>query len=255
MSKWFVSRSWGIVVVGLLIILTLAAYSAAARTNLLDSGKLVAVPTIVNVPFTVLMSYSEESDRISKPAIVARNTQGTLVEERSTLPITGGKIRIITSRGSRVVVDPVTESITTTYPGTQARELAVKAACTHSKEEAEILGIQVFKAVIVLNETDRSVVYERWIAPKLGCIALQSIWSEVSNGKRTTQMSEAISVSLAEPPLPLFEIPATYRERSPSERAQELSRRFPVAAAVSPCSACATTESIPDAAYRWEQIK
>src|SRR5882672_5874797 len=59
---------------------------------------------------------------------------------------------------------------------------------------------------------------EGWVAPSLGCYALKRSYDVSESGQkggRTT--SEVVSITFGDPPAELFEVPANYTERKPSE--------------------------------------
>jgi hypothetical protein len=66
------------------------------------------------------------------------------------------------------------------------------------------------------------------MAPALGCFELQEIWTlGPADGPKHRLTRQAVYVMEGDPPPTLFEIPATYPERAPSEVAAEFVRRFP----------------------------
>ena len=91
-------------------------------------------------------------------------------------------------------------------------------------EHGWILGYDVVKVTTQYSVSKgRKETIEAWMAPTLGCYSLRR--SEVgSNGPHNE--FEATDVIEGDPPSSMFEVPADYVERSPSELSAEWEARF-----------------------------
>ena len=146
-----------------------------------------------------------------------------------------------------VVADPIARKATrvvpfiatkVTYPLTQAQidQTKTQAGATCTGEKSEILGYAVVKSqdVQISSESvhlgpafDRIEV-DRWLAPSLNCLAIRTE-TRFMKDKKVVQGRVATYVTLkeGEPEASLFEVPANYVERTPSETVAEAARRFP----------------------------
>jgi hypothetical protein len=130
----------------------------------------------------------------------------------------------------RVAVDQFTESFTT-YPLT-AGDVGhyrswPKSECTSRPElpQSTLLGYEVRK---VQKQLGSGTHLELLMAPALDCFELQEAWSVgPAAGPKHRVTRQALYVIEGEPPAALFEIPAGYAERAPSEVSAEFVRRFP----------------------------
>jgi len=195
------------------------------------------------VPFTAAMVERSYSGSSTKPSnienyVYARRRDGSWVRDtkRQIMPDGGwGDMRVVEdySSGSRTTVDPGTESLVT-YPYSAksvARLSAAPAACSAdpNAQHATLLG---YDTVIVRRnlagppgEVTKATY---WRAPTLNCFALKEVVTlecETCPPARNTR--EALLVSEGDPSPTLFEIPAGYVERTPSQVFAEFARRFP----------------------------
>lgn len=141
---------------------------------------------------------------------------GKVIDRRTMLDVQGHK---------RMIVDGATESVLT-YPvpaETNLSRLGKGCATIPNATRSTRLGYEV---VLRVSE-DHDKRYESWHAPALRCMALASTLSKKRSGKlEPIVVREVKSIRLGEPAAKLFNIPATYVERSPAEAMQEMSRRF-----------------------------
>lgn len=200
-------------------------------------------------PFTATIVEStflpgEETPRVARMKTIAVRSDGSWVEAVQTEAsgevqgiLLRRKITDVANR-KRVVVDPLTESITT-YPLSHAAAQAFAIKSLHSCEANgtrlgtdRILGFDV-DIVEVQKRYDSPAVsntrrMKSWVAPELDCFPLRrEIEMDVAS-KPTKKAIEAVTnISMGEPDRGLFEIPSNYKERSPSEVLAEAGRRFP----------------------------
>lgn len=147
----------------------------------------------------------------------------------------------------RSVESPVTRSISLIYPQVKSRTtfqmseryaafMTTPVSCESlwdrlagHMESTEYLGFRVLKHIVEpsKNEPNRDWLLERWMAPDLNCHPLRVvIWDIAADGSRKPRsVREAASVVLGEPDPKLFEIPADYAERPPSEAEREMAIR------------------------------
>jgi hypothetical protein len=194
-------------------------------------------------PFTAAIVERSYSGTSTEPAkienyVYARRRDGSWVRDtkRQVMPHGGwGDMRVVEdyARGTRTTVDPGTESlITYPYPPNWvARLSAVPTSCSTdpNAQHETVLG---YDTVIVQRNVPGPVGDQRratyWRAPALNCFALKEemiLRCETCPGARNTR--EALLVSEGDPSSALFEIPANYVERTPSQVFAEFGRRFP----------------------------
>ncbi len=140
------------------------------------------------------------------------------------------------SLNRRTTVDESTGSVTT-YP--LAPGVAVldgkpdRSACIglFGAERSAILGYEVVKVVksfTLPGAPERRIV--TWMAPALDCLPLKATtYMGLPEGNETSVAvfeREATDIFLGSPDPVLFEIPADFTERRPSDAAQERSRKF-----------------------------
>jgi hypothetical protein len=142
-------------------------------------------------------------------------------ETKAILDLTGRK---------RVSVDQFTESLTT-YPLTAGDVTYYsswpKSECTGRPQlpQSTLLGYEVRK---VEKQLGSGTHLELLMAPALNCFELQETLTLGSAGAPNHRITrQALYVIEGEPPAALFEIPASYTERAPSEVAAEFVRRYP----------------------------
>lgn len=195
------------------------------------------------VPFTAAMVERSYSGTSTKPSSVenylyARRREGSWVRDikRQLLPNGGwADMRVVEdyTRGSRIVVDPGTESVVT-YPYSAkavGRLSAVPASCSAdpSAQHTNFLGydtVVVTRSLPGPADETRKATY--WAAPALNCFALkEEITRECKICINSRNTREALLVSEGDPPSALFEIPTNYVERTPSQVFAEFAGRFP----------------------------
>lgn len=130
----------------------------------------------------------------------------------------------------RVSVEPATGSILT-YPLSDkavAEYRAPRASCGKISlaEPSQLLGQRV---VHMREDAAPDSYVDRWLAPALNCFPLRETFTFTSGPPTATRriVRQALFLIPGEPARSLFQIPASYVERSPSEMAAEFARRFP----------------------------
>lgn len=153
--------------------------------------------------------------------------------------------RMISDLGKlkRVTVEGHSESVTTyRIDSRRAAQLAAKprdCSANSAAPRSSLLGYEVVLDVRELaRRHDGSVPrVEAWRATALDCLALEDRYFIQREGKEyLTNLRQVTSVRLGEPDTALFEVPASYAERAPSEVMIEYNRRFPSAKPESPSS-------------------
>jgi hypothetical protein len=130
----------------------------------------------------------------------------------------------------RVVIDPLTESLTT-YK-LSALELshltAPPANCGAQPGSApeRVAGYEAFRIVHNIAHPEKPRHSEQWLAPGLNCLPVRETFVDDTTGK-VLGVREAQFVIVGRPPDTLFAVPQNYKERSPSEVFAEHARRFP----------------------------
>ncbi|MBZ5516513.1 MAG: hypothetical protein LAN62_17020 [Acidobacteriia bacterium] len=190
-------------------------------------------------PFTAVMvekQYAGDSSQASRAEVYLRafRSDGSQVtvqqgqsprqewkESKVVLDLTGKK---------RVTVDQFTESLTTyrlTDGDVSYYRSWPNSECSGRPElgQSTLLGYEVRKVEKQLGgETHLQLL----MAPALGCFELQETYTVGPGGTRSYRVTrEALYVIEGEPPPGLFEIPASYAERAPSEVSAEFVRRYP----------------------------
>ncbi len=135
---------------------------------------------------------------------------------------------LLVPAGVRISVDPATESIVTYH--LPSRPAAPSSTCGVSPDapRSSWLGYAVVVDDVRVKPPEM-LSDKHWLAPNLGCFPLRDEISYAPGpaGAATKMVREAVFVIPGDPSPSLFEIPASYRERSPSELAAEFARRFP----------------------------
>lgn len=126
---------------------------------------------------------------------------------------------------TRIAIDPITQSITTYHLKSAVVQLRLsreRACAAGQASTSSILGYSVVdvgsRAYITHNTTP--AMRETWEAPSLDCLALKDVWRAAGeNGAASirTRVIEATNVVEGDPSTSLFQIPAGYQERSPSQ--------------------------------------
>lgn len=135
----------------------------------------------------------------------------------------------------RVTVDPMTES-TTTYPlsAAWASRLATPETSCTSDANAPHKSILGYDAVEVKRTRPGpgalTTVVDDWDAAALNCFPLERNATVSSAGSISFHRTvTAISVAAGPPDSALFQVPANYTERSPSQVFAAFAKRFPAA--------------------------
>jgi hypothetical protein len=122
-----------------------------------------------------------------------------------------------------------------------AAQVAARPQCGQDSNalRSGLLGYPVVRdeqqMVVQSNGTTGRV--ESWRAPDLDCLALHETHTLVqTDGQTFANIRDVTSIRLGggEPDSTLFQVPASYTERSPSEVMTEFNRRYPAAAPTSP---------------------
>lgn len=214
--------------------------AAARRTGVLSE---LMSPDEFLQPLTVraVTHYFERSGQV---AFFEHSTYGLFADGSSArilrrmLPtqaadqVNPSRILIDFRRGERVLVDDMSKSKSTFFLafGEKLRNRNEAKSCLHlDKPHMDpVLGYDVVK--IRLPHKDRSgkeIGYtESFVAPALNCLVLKSaLYRETSGSMLISQTYRVESVQVGSPPKSLFEVPATYVERSPSKMFKEQDRR------------------------------
>jgi len=243
----------------LILSLSLACIVLGAASWILQPPEAAAVQVEASEiqPFTltrlhILSDFTSGGEVLRYESVFAEDSRGSTVELREPLVEGGEGARIVvnTETEQRVVIEPLSRSVTTYgLPDTAVRQELEASRCAQTAVRQQILGIEVFlhREVRDLSGGRKSET-ERWLAPSLGCIVLSETASLVDNeGTLSTQAVEAISLSLGSPSADLFSIPSDFVERSPSQVAAERARLYPD---VCPeCTAPSGRQAQQDAAY------
>lgn len=216
-------------VVGVLGVSFVVSYTA---TSGFPSGK----------PFTaqsVTKCFSKEGDEglvEVRHTTYARKSDGSWVESQEIVSPQGesGKMTEIWDATSRsfIALEPFTRSSTTYYytesevqnsdvPGLESCPSAVNSPAA---EHAQMLGYDVVKVVEESagpHGSEETMV--AWVAPELGCYSLRRSESGLHGSHNEIQVT---SVTEGEPPAEMFEVPAEYVERSPSQLSDEWEAKF-----------------------------
>lgn len=207
---------------------------------------------------TVSQTYSHDSAMPTAAAnhIHAVRADGSRVEV--ALREVGGKLYRVSviqdlALRRRVTVDPMTES-TTTYPlsAAWASRLATPETSCSSDANAPhktMLGYDVVEVKRTRpGPGGQTMVVNGWDATALNCFPLERTTTVRSAGgisfRRTVT---AISVAAGPPDSALFQVPANYTERSPSQVFAAFAKRFPgEVTSVPPSSATAVLDGVYD---------
>lgn len=219
--------------------------------------KETADPVIEDYPFSVttltVARDAGDTELLRFVRRYSRSSSGMLVEERA--PDKGAALgnRTLYLRGPfrKIVVDTVTESVTTYFPSAVNAAIRQEAQCTHSGQLRQVAGVDTYRVDEWWEAPgqDRVLHRERWIAPALGCFALRSVSTWYNSGEVvSTTLVEPIAIAFEEPGAQLFEVPRSFTERAPSE---VILGRMRVDPEEYPCLTCAAN---PDALERLDAI-
>jgi hypothetical protein len=144
---------------------------------------------------------------------------------------------------SSVKVFPDSESVTTFFLPKLISPPRLRHKCEASANQpgiilsdsdpASLLGYRVVRLSSVSQDTGgEEFVREDWQAPDLNCGSLRLVFGrrDAQGKTRVLQTVEATMITPGEPDPKLFEVPANYTERSPSEAWAEFARRLGVPA-------------------------
>ncbi len=182
--------------------------------------------------------------------VLAIRGDGSTARVRSHVTIPGNRGAVTKnkimdfSRAEEVYTDGLTDSITT-YPilKKSVESLRRKPSTCTSEDPAvrgTMLGYDVVRVVEDIQASGNMVVRrDEWRAPALDCFSLKSATfrGPTAADVYLSSTTELSSVTVGEPPSQLFERPAGYVERSPSQKRQEFNKRYPERAA-NLCQSC-----------------
>jgi hypothetical protein len=220
-------------------ILVLASAGAVSALSSFYLIKRVVARNRKWVPFEVVMV--ERQYRVGAEAPVrtenylfARRSDGSSVKSipMQIMPHGGwANQRIIEDFAAhlRTSIDPSTESLTTYRYSRQvvAKLSTPTSVCSDDPQAAhvQVLGYDTVVATHTAPGPGAGIEVKQWRALQLNCFALQEEAGSPDDKWATTR--EALLVKEGPPPASLFEIPAGYVERAPSEVMAERARRFP----------------------------
>jgi hypothetical protein len=160
----------------------------------------------------------------------ARRADGSTVQSRV---VTGPDGKQYTQRtvadaakGVRVVIDGVTQSITT-YHLSKVAVAELRAPARRCGNDASPSGESLMGHAVVRTVLNANGRIETFLAPDLGCVLLRErVYRPDANGNdRQVASKEAVAVMPGDPDPALFVIP-DWPERSPSEVTSEMSKKF-----------------------------
>lgn len=167
------------------------------------------------------ITFARRGDGSEVQITHTRNENGELDELR----------RIVDLQKNALIVVSPSQQTTTTFPyspqGSDQVRRDQTSLCrfleTRGAERGEILGYPVLKEVIESPPLGTSARIERYMAPDLGCVAMETRHIQVETGGRERLLSaeRIISVRLGEPNPSLFVVPGHYTEASPAEYARK----------------------------------
>jgi len=216
---------------------------AATLAVTLVSSLITRVRVVAAQSSTFSIKFVEKGGTLNRETLYARRLDGSTVESLVTTAPDGKEYEqrtvIDTARGAKVVIDGITESITT-YPLSQKSVADYKKPSLNcvpeesNPSESTLLGYKVVRRSHQLP----SPQYRRgetWLAPDLGCIIVRSLtFGQDGKGKEIQLWSkEAVSITKNNPDSTLFVIP-NWPERSPSEVRTIYGKRFGVLEPVDP---------------------
>jgi hypothetical protein len=220
-------------------ILALAGAAAVAGLTSFYFIKRVGAQNREWVPFQVAMVERDYAVGTTAPLrtqnyLLARRGDGSSVKSiPMQIMAKGGwaNQRIIEDFAAqrRTSIDPATESLTTYhYSSRVVGMLSTPSSLCRDDPQAAHVQILGYDTVLVTHTAPTpgaGIEVKEWRAPQLNCFALKE--EATSPDGQSTITREALLVTQGPPPASLFEIPAGYIERSPSEVMAERGRRFP----------------------------
>lgn len=174
----------------------------------------------------VVQAVRSDGSSVQLSEIAAPN--GNIVQQKAIVDL---------AQQQRVVVEGITKSIST-FPFNADTVTGIRkgyAACLldTSAERGTYAGYQVVKQIRErpscenCEEAKKAALRsESWRAPALGCVEIRRITTMTQKGKTPMIVTDVAVEEIlpGEPAASLFDIPAGYVERRPSEVAQELDR-------------------------------
>jgi len=162
----------------------------------------------------------------------ARRSDGSMVRAYRRKAPTGEwmLVKVIGDVPARrtFAVEPATRSVATYSLGPQGASVPACAPDANA-ERATMLGYEVARVERALSSPpEQTLLLESWVAPALNCFPLK--WTATMGltlGQKFRNVNEVLLVIEGEPAPSLFEIPADYKERPPSEIEAEFSKKFP----------------------------
>lgn len=213
-----------------IFLVSLTAITMAALAGVAKTYHAQVFPTIhpFSVTYKVLSSGSAQDEpKLQAYRVLAARSDGTVMMANS-LPDGNGHIhtsRALQLKDRYVVVDPLTESVSTYEP---YKPLIVATQDCGGKADSPILGYSIEKtSQTVTSKSGQSMTVERWLAIDLDCIPLREYSISTSKLDQMVNVEEAISVTPGEPPMEYFDITPGYQERGPAAVDREYSTRHP----------------------------
>lgn len=206
---------------------SLATYRTAAQTAI-HADPFTA--TVVEKRFDASGDYKEQ-----ETYTYAVRSDGSSVEVFNRKypdgQVRNARIVIDTSLGKRIVIEPATQSLTTTKLSKSNLEMLASrlTACRDSAsvERVKVLGFSTVRETI--RWADAQDHGDQWVAQVLDCYPLRLKVYLGANRSGSRNEREVTAVSLGEPDGGLFAIPSEYVERAPSDVMDGLSKEFPQA--------------------------
>ena len=125
-----------------------------------------------------------------------------------------------------VVVEPLTESLVTYPLGNPAERQTIKPTTSCPGDPAgEMLGYPV--VLQHENKEPMETDLRTWRSPALDCAPLREEIRTTENGVQRLKVSTVTNIVQGQPESWLFEIPANYTERRPTDMMAEQARRYP----------------------------
>ena len=167
-------------------------------------------------------TYAVRGDGSSARVVRREVHKGVAFEMRELVDI---------AKKTRTVVDEASES-KTSYALSDGYVSRVSPTCEvpSGAVVSTVLGYQTYRLIEDTRFPPNLIKSaERWVAPELNCFALRQRVCKVhvEGAVAPCNTREATSIVAGEPDTALFEVPSKYVERSPSQRHQELMKRFP----------------------------
>lgn len=193
-------------------------------------------------PFTasVLTKYYTDGKLVrTEVQLHAMRADGSMARLVQSVDDKPGGMRIVfdVPRSLRVTIEPVTQSLTTYHwsPRETQNVRDPSRGCRYAPDAPAdaMFGVAVRKYGEHWTAGPKEIDEEGWIAPSLGCYALSHSYRVSEFGQEVSHTtSDVISITSGDPPAGLFEVPANYVERKPSEvmalRAEKLGQQSPV---------------------------